>query len=66
MDDTMKRRELMKKLAALARAEGSAMQILEGAKHTKVSIGQRQAVVPRHTDINELTARAILRQMEAN
>lgn len=62
----MKRRQLMAKLAAMARSEGREMQIREGGSHTKVRIGERQTVVPRHSEINEVTARAILRQMEAN
>lgn len=39
------------------------MVLVEGAKHTKVVIGEARTVVPRHSEINERTARAILRQM---
>jgi mRNA interferase HicA len=59
----VKRRDLMKKLAAEARAQGRELILAEGSNHTKVSIGETQAVVPRHKEINEITARAILRQM---
>nr|WP_281177461.1 hypothetical protein [Janibacter limosus] len=35
----------------------------EGGSHTKVSIGVRTTVSPRHSEINERTARAVLKQM---
>jgi hypothetical protein len=60
----MKRRELMKRLAQIAKAQGLEMRLTEGANHTKVIIGDRTDVVPRHTEINEMTARAIIRKME--
>jgi mRNA interferase HicA len=53
----------MKRLAAEARAQGRELIVSEGRHHTKVSIGEAQTVVPRHNEINEITARAILRQM---
>ncbi len=53
----------MKRLAARAKAEGVDLQLTEGANHTKVRIGDLQAVVPRQIEVNEITARAILRQM---
>jgi hypothetical protein len=60
----MKRRELMKRLAQIARAQGLEMRLTEGANHTKVVIGNRIDVVPRHTEINEMTAKAIIRKLE--
>jgi mRNA interferase HicA len=59
----MKRRDLMKRLAAEAKARGLNIEITEGGSHTKVAIGDNQTVVPRHNEINEITARAILKQM---
>lgn len=53
----------MKALKAQAEAEGLDLVEIEGAKHTKVSIGERQSTVPRHNEINEITAAAILKQM---
>jgi hypothetical protein len=53
----------MKALKAQAKAEGLDLVEIEGAKHTKVSIGERQSTVPRHNEINEITAAAILKQM---
>ena len=51
---------LLKRAAA---ERGQTMTLTEGSRHTKVSIGHRRTVVPRHHEINELTAKAILKQM---
>lgn len=59
----MKRRDLMKKLEREAARQGLELVTYEGGSHTKVSIGERRTVVPRHSEVNELTARAILKQM---
>lgn len=60
----MKRRDLIRRLKAIARERGMDMTIVEGASHTKVRIGDRQNVVPRHVEINEITARQIIRHFE--
>jgi len=60
----MKRRELMKRLAKIAKAQGLEMLVSEGANHTKVIIGDRLDVVPRHNEINEMTAKSIIRKLE--
>lgn len=54
----------MKRLAQIAKSQGLEMRLTEGASHTKVIIGDRIDVVPRHTEINEMTAKAIIRKME--
>lgn len=59
----MTRRELLSRLRRHARRTGQPFQLVEGARHTKVTIGDRRTVVPRHTEINDITARAILKQM---
>ncbi|MGL5859591.1 MAG: type II toxin-antitoxin system HicA family toxin [Angustibacter sp.] len=59
----MKRRDLMKQLAKQAKAEGVELEVAEGGNHTRVKIGDRRSTVPRHSEVNELTAKAILRQM---
>ncbi len=61
----MKRRDLIKKLEAEAKARGQHLEMVEGGSHTKVRIGDNVSVVPRHTEINEITAKAILKQMGA-
>lgn len=60
----MKRKDLMKRMRRFARAKGLAMEIREGGSHTVIRIGDRQSAVPRHREINELTARAIIEHME--
>jgi hypothetical protein len=35
----------------------------EGGSHTKVEFGGKQTTVPRHNEINEITAKAILKHM---
>lgn len=37
---------------------------LSTGNHTKVKIGDRQNVVPRHQEINEITAKKILEHFE--
>lgn len=59
----MKRKDLMKRLASEAKRQGLDMIITEGGNHTKVSIGERATVVARHNEVNEITAKAILKQM---
>ena len=54
----------MKRLAEIAKLQGLEMRLTEGANHTKVVIGKRIDVVARHTEINEMTAKAIIRKME--
>lgn len=60
----MKRTDLMKRLRKIAKAEGVEVETREGGSHTVVKIGERQTTVPRHNEINEITAKAILKQME--
>lgn len=56
----------MKRLAETAAKKGLPLETKEGALHTKVTIGDRTSVVPRHNEINEITARSILKQMGAD
>lgn len=53
----------MMALRRAANERGAELRVVEGGSHTKVSIGVRRTVIPRHAEINEITARAILRQM---
>ncbi len=39
------------------------MVLTEGGSHTKVVMGNQRTVVPRHNEVNEMTAKAILKQM---
>jgi mRNA interferase HicA len=60
----MKRRDLLKRINQIARTNGLAVTITEGGSHTKVTVGDKTTTVPRHAEINELTARGILRYLE--
>lgn len=42
------------------------MHITEGGSHTKVRIGNRSEMVPRHNEVNEMTARAIIAKLEGS
>lgn len=61
----MKRKDLLKRIADHARAVDLEMTITEGGSHTKVVVGDRKTVVPRHNEVNEITAKAILKQIGA-
>lgn len=54
----------MKKLKAIAKAKGLTLEVTEGGSHTKVKIGDRQTIVARHSEINEMTAKGLLKFME--
>lgn len=62
----MKRRDLIKQLETIAKAENLRLHFEEGGNHTKVRIGDRYDVVPRHNEINELTAKSILKKMKGD
>ncbi|WIY81768.1 hypothetical protein [Propionimicrobium sp. PCR01-08-3] len=59
----MKRRDLMKRIISYARRTDQDLRITEGANHTKVKLGERQAVVARHSEISDLTAKGIFKQL---
>ncbi|AZR06923.1 hypothetical protein EBQ10_06185 [Trueperella pyogenes] len=56
----MKRRDLIKQLERIARSKG--LPLTEGGNHTKATIGQWSEPIPRHREIHDLFARAILRR----
>lgn len=55
----------MKRLREHAAATGQDMAVSEGGRHTRVSIGQFRSTAPRHREINDIPARATLRQLGA-
>lgn len=58
----MKRTELLKQIAKAAKAASADwVFVREGANHEVWSINGRRVTVPRHAEINEITARSILR-----
>lgn len=60
----MKRGELIKRITRIAKAKGLKAQYTEGGRHTHVRLGDRQTTIPRHNEINELTAKSILNHLE--
>jgi predicted RNA binding protein YcfA (HicA-like mRNA interferase family) len=60
----MKPADLLRRLRRLATRRGWTLIIVEGGRHTKVTLNGRQTVVPRHaTDLPPGTQRAISRQL---
>lgn len=51
----------MRELRTIAQERGEDYREDEGGRHTKVRIGDRIIMVPRHREINENTARGILK-----
>ncbi len=60
----MKRGELIKRINKIAKANGETAIYTEGGRHTHVQIGERRSTIPRHSEVNELTARGILKYLE--
>lgn len=56
----MKRKDLI----GLLSEKGAVFK--EGAKHTKVYLNGKQTTMPRHTEIKENVAKAIIKQLNAN
>ncbi|GAB19368.1 hypothetical protein GOEFS_082_00020 [Gordonia effusa NBRC 100432] len=61
----MKRRDVIKRLGKVAKAKGERLILTEGGSHTLAAIGDRKTTIPRHNEINELTAKSIIKYMEA-
>ena len=60
----MKRRELLKRIRICAHANGlEREQLREGANHTIFGVGDFEFPVPRHSEVNEYTARAIMKDL---
>jgi hypothetical protein len=57
---------LLKRISGAARAADGVelVMVREGGRHTVYRCGEVQFTVPRHTEINELTAAGILRELE--
>lgn len=47
----------------IAKKRGVKMATREGGAHTQVRIGESVTYVPRHAEINEITAKAIMKQI---
>lgn len=62
----VKRNDLLRRLAVIAREDGEELTLTEGGNHTKVRIGATLLIVPRHKEINEITAKSIIRKAKEN
>lgn len=61
----MKRSDLIKRLEAAAERQGLELVFVrEGANHTIYRIGTWTFPIPRHREINEITAQATLKRAE--
>ena len=56
----MTRRDLVRQINQIAKDKNHTPIWAESGSHTKVILGTTIITVPRHTEINELTAQAIL------
>lgn len=61
----MMRKDLLKRLKQIAKSQNRSLRITEGGSHTRVQIGQHVDYVPRHNEVNEITAKAIIKRAEA-
>lgn len=59
------RREILRRIRALAKATDETFRTEEGGNHTRVWVGDRYTTVPRHREIPDNFARKILRQIGA-
>ena len=57
----MKRKDLERQINQLAKEKGATAQWKEGGNHTKVTIKNVTTTIPRHNDINEITAKSIIK-----
>ncbi|MCL2803901.1 MAG: hypothetical protein FWD29_08150 [Micrococcales bacterium] len=59
-----KRRDIERRINAVAKARGWAVRTVEGGSHTKVQLGRHTIVLPRHREVQEQLGRAILRRLD--
>jgi len=58
----VKRRDLLKQLRSIAKATDTDFRLLrQGANHELWTIMNQRLVIPRHREINEHTARSIIK-----
>lgn len=61
----MKRTDLVKRVKNMAKTAGVPFELMrEGGKHTIYSLDGNVLPIPRHNEINELTANGILKQAD--
>lgn len=61
----MRQRDLLKKISKAAKRAGTDFEFVRhGAAHDIYRCGGQQFSIPRHTEINELTAKGIMSDLE--
>ncbi len=61
----MKKRDVIKRLRAIAKVASTDLEFVrEGSNHEVWAIGGERLVIPRHREINEHTARGIIKRAE--
>jgi mRNA interferase HicA len=61
----VKRRDLIRKITRAAKDTGIDFELQrEGANHSVFRCGGQPVVIPRHNEINELTAKGIMTDLE--
>jgi hypothetical protein len=60
----VKRKKLEKRIREIADQRGLPIAFKEGGNHTRVQIGDDVTFIPRHREIDEHLARAILKVLE--
>ena len=61
----MKRRDLIRKIAAEAAAQGHDWSVeREGGRHTVYRLGNLRIPIPRHNEVGEMLAREICKECE--
>lgn len=60
----MKQKDLLRELHAIAARKGLRLEHVRSGKHAIYRLGDHTIPVPRHREINELTARQILKDAE--
>jgi len=58
----VKRREVLQRLRAAARAAGVSFEVVELTNHTGVLVGGVRSTLGRHTEIDDVTARKFFDQ----
>ena len=61
----MKKRDLIMRMREIAKRAGVELVLEGGAKHEKYRLNGHVVIVPRHAEVAEFTARAILKQCRA-
>ena len=60
----MRRRELLKRIREAAKVQGLELgEVREGGNHSIFAVGGFKFAVPRHNEINEYTAQAIMKDL---